>query len=291
MPQEQLKAVIDGLDGVVLIDMDDHFGPNCWMKTCSEYWILYELGQVAREMAIPLFIDKGREDLTDQQALNKDDLTENWIHIPRFDYQGTAEVIERTLELPRDQILLGFAGTYAESCVRKFLWALCNEKVIPEVPVDELTTRATEKPIDQQFKKGKLLYELTENKHASFFRGNSPQSLKVGIKMFENVNQFIGELESGGCNNYLVKFFIPEDEEENTARDWPVYKRFKEAHPELEAELREKVTLRQYNQGSIPWEERFPWDKLFEAYKIMSDLVLIGDLRVQGKNDWSYLTR
>lgn len=168
MLQEKLKQAIEGLNGVVMIDIDDAIH-GCWDKHCPEYWILYELGEVAQKLGIPLFIDKGRGLLGDYGAISKDDLTKNWVHIPRFSYENSADATERTLGIPRNQTSLGFAGTYAESCVRKFLWALCEERVIPDVQIDCRITPLTEKQIAGLFKRGKLIYELTDNRYASLF--------------------------------------------------------------------------------------------------------------------------
>lgn len=168
MLNKRLQQALEGLNGVVMIDVDD-FINGCWTKECVEYWILHELGEVAQRVGIPIFIDRGRGLLGDYEATNKDDLTQKWIHIPRFNYDTSAKIIERTLGVPREETFLGFGGTYSESCVRKFLWALCDEKVIPEVQSDCPIKPLTENPIDRQFAKGKLLYELTENRYTSLF--------------------------------------------------------------------------------------------------------------------------
>lgn len=47
----------------------------------------------------------------------------------------------------------------------------------------------------------------------------------------------------------------------------PFYQRFIKAAPELAAELRQTMTMDHYIKGiTLPWEERLPWDKLWEAY-------------------------
>ena len=130
MLHERLQLALEGLHGVLLIDIDDYFA-GLWDRTCVEYQILQAFGKTAEDMGVPVFIDKNRGILEDYEAIGKEDLTRNWVHIPRFNYERAAAVIERTLGIPREQTYLGFAGTYAESCVRTFLWALCEEKIIP----------------------------------------------------------------------------------------------------------------------------------------------------------------
>src|SRR3989338_8133856 len=146
MLQERLQQALEGLNGLVMIDVDDAIG-GCWEEVCPPYWILHELGETATRLGIPLFIDKRRGLLEDYEAIRKDDLTKRLVHIPRESYERTADVIERTLHIPRSQTSLGFAGTYAESCVRKFLWALCEERVIPDVQIDCPIVPLTENPI------------------------------------------------------------------------------------------------------------------------------------------------
>ena len=168
MLPERLRPVIEGLNGIVMIDIDDAI-PGCWNNNYRAYWVLKELSEVASSSGIHLFIDKGRGLLEDNQAISKDELTADWTHIPRGDYQRAATTIEKKVGILREQTTLGFAGTYAESCVRKFLWALCEERIIPNVPIDCPIIPLTEKPIPRQFKRGKLLYELTDNRYASLF--------------------------------------------------------------------------------------------------------------------------
>jgi hypothetical protein len=75
--------------------------------------------------------------------------------------------------------------------------------------------------------------------------------------------------------------------------DWPCYDRFVQLAPDLAAELREGMTRENYGRatrGGEDWEKVFPWDKLWEAYKIMSELVYVGDPYVRGKDHLNFLT-
>jgi hypothetical protein len=76
-------------------------------------------------------------------------------------------------------------------------------------------------------------------------------------------------------------------------RVWPCYERFNQSAPELAAELRKEMTMQNYGRArrGEPWEKVFPWEKVWMAYKIMSNLVYIDDPSVEGKDDCVYLIR
>lgn len=103
-----------------------------------------------------------------------------------------------------------------------------------------------------------------------------PQDQFVSLEEFINRN-----------NNFYAKLMDSRRGEKNQ----PYQQRFRKIAPELSKELDGSMTLSQYQQGAIPWEERFPWDKVWEAYKIMSNLVYLGDEDVQGESDRFFLTR
>ena len=94
MLQERLQSVIEGLSGIVVIDIDDGI-PGYWNNNYRAYWVLKELGEVASSLGIHLFIDKGRSLLEDDEAISKQELTANWTHISRGDYQRAATTIEK----------------------------------------------------------------------------------------------------------------------------------------------------------------------------------------------------
>ena len=171
MLHERLQEILEGLNGVVLIDIDDAF-MGIWDRQCPDYLLLEVLGKVAKAKGIPIFIDKnldGIGGMEDYERRGKEDLTADWVDINRCNYERAAEGIERTLRIPREQTFLGFGGTYADACVRRFLYALCEEKIIPEVQRDSQIVPLTENPIARPFQRGKLLYELTDNRSASLF--------------------------------------------------------------------------------------------------------------------------
>ncbi len=99
---------------------------------------------------------------------------------------------------------------------------------------------------------------------------------------FASLEKFID-----GCNNYFSIFF----DNHSSRKDEPFYTRFREANPVLASELESNMTLDKYNDWTVEWEKRFPWDKLWEAYKIMSNLIHVGDPYVQGADDDGFLTR
>ncbi len=109
--------------------------------------------------------------LEDKEFTNKLELTSGWVHITRFDYERTAEIIENSIGIIREDVYLGFAGTYSESCVKKYLLSLCKDKIIPEVKRDYLINLDI-KSINNKFGKGKLIYELTENPYVSLLFEN-----------------------------------------------------------------------------------------------------------------------
>lgn len=173
MLEEKIQNALQGIDGLIVVDIEDYF-PCAWSPRTHEYHVLTILRDIAHKMKMPIFLDKGTGNLDDRERIARYELAQSWVWIPRFDYEASARIIERTIQKPRNEIYLGFGGTYAESCVRKFLWALCEERIIPDVPLDCPIVPLAEKPIAQQFKKGRLIYELTENRYASVLYNSNP---------------------------------------------------------------------------------------------------------------------
>jgi hypothetical protein len=96
---------------------------------------------------------------------------------------------------------------------------------------------------------------------------------------YETLEEFV----EGSDNFYL--FFGSGFCSEGAYRTRNAFKRFQEAYPELERELALQV-----NSNSPP---ELPWQKLFEAYKLMSQLVHEDDphVMIDGKPDKNYLTK
>ncbi len=86
-----------------------------------------------------------------------------------------------------------------------------------------------------------------------------------------------------GSNNFQLHFF-PNSSHGTVYRNRSVFLRFQKANPNMEKEISEAVPN--------PKEE-FPWRKLFEAYKLMSQLVFVDDPAVMrdGQPDRYYLVR
>ena len=73
--------------------------------------------------------------------------------------------------------------------------------------------------------------------------------------------------------------------------DWPCYGRFAKIAPELALELKQEMIMQNYGRATYgePWEDVFPWAKLWGAYKIISTLVYLGDPFVEGENHHNFL--
>lgn len=108
------------------------------------------------------------------------------------------------------------------------------------------------------------------------------QPVKVPQVQFATLESFI----EGGDN-----FFSTFLNNHRSRQHLPFYQRFKQMHPELCELLEREITIRRYNRGSIPWREKWPWEKLWEAYKLMSELVYLGDPGVEDMNQRTYLAR
>ena len=106
--------------------------------------------------------------------------------------------------------------------------------------------------------------------------------------------QFTREEFVKKSNNFHVYFIrIKNALYGNSYSSNPVYKRFQRHCPDLDRLLVRHVTLMD-KQTDIPRKERFNWDKLFEAYCAMSELVCEDDPDVRkadGTFDNEYLTR
>ncbi|MBW2973924.1 hypothetical protein KY346_06050 [Candidatus Woesearchaeota archaeon] len=100
----------------------------------------------------------------------------------------------------------------------------------------------------------------------------------------EGNNNFYARLVVDSANSYVK----PE-----RVHLWPCYTRFAQIAPELALELKQVMTMQNYGRATQgePWKEVFPWDKVWEAYKIMSTLVYLGDPYVEGIDDFSFLIR
>jgi hypothetical protein len=74
---------------------------------------------------------------------------------------------------------------------------------------------------------------------------------------------------------------------------WPCYTRFAQKSPELASELRREMTMQNYGRATRgePWKNVFPWVKVWEAYKIISTFVYLGDPYVEGIDDSHFLVR
>ena len=107
------------------------------------------------------------------------------------------------------------------------------------------------------------------------FKGISFQTIMDKPKIvpqvkFDTLEDFIN-----GNNNFWNMFAVSH----RSRADEPFYKRFREIAPDLAARLEREVHLswEDRSKKSLPWEKQYPWDKMWEAYKIMSNLVCLGD--------------
>ncbi len=97
-------------------------------------------------------------------------------------------------------------------------------------------------------------------------------------KQFDTLDEFID-----GCNNYAMLFQIGgEDYRETT----PAYDRFKEQNLEFDSKLKQRM-----NEINID-NPKIPWDKLWDSYKLMSQLVYEDDpfaIKKDGSFDTTHL--
>ncbi len=108
----------------------------------------------------------------------------------------------------------------------------------------------------------------------------------VPQQQFDSLGDFIEN--SNNFHGYLIFDGARSREHE------PFYQRFAEAAPELAAELRKEMTMRNRARAMVygePWDKVFPWEKLWEAYKLMSNLVYVGDPWVKDEDDAGFLIR
>lgn len=87
----------------------------------------------------------------------------------------------------------------------------------------------------------------------------------VPQKQFESLEDF-----TDGQNNYYAHF-LKGDSWGETRRERPHFQRFQNLHPELEGEVTRATGEARSKSGRLPYE------RLFEAYKIMSQLVYADD--------------
>ena len=135
------------------------------------------LKEVAAEYGVPVFLDKRVDIWNDRQIDNMLDISRDWIDIRRFDNEEIARTIQYHLRLARKETTLGFGGTFADSCVKRMM--------------EDLTDKWTVKPgtnhfnyegewIQKKFARGRLLYELTEERPESIFYNGK---LTKGVSM------------------------------------------------------------------------------------------------------------
>lgn len=101
----------------------------------------------------------------------------------------------------------------------------------------------------------------------------------VPIRQFSSLDDFIEN------NNNFWAHMMP-DSANSKIGWWPCYKRFEKIAPELAAELRREHTFLKCTGEN---EKNIPWDKLWKAYKIMSQLVYEKDPYTGGEYNFNYL--
>jgi len=96
---------------------------------------------------------------------------------------------------------------------------------------------------------------------------------KAPQRGFKSLDEFID-----GMGNFRYYFHVDSPFIiQKIKRNRPVYQRFKKQHPELDQTLTLKVTE---SEESIVKTKRtigLPYEELFEAYQLMSELVFVGD--------------
>ena len=115
---------------------------------------------------------------------------------------------------------------------------------------------------------------------------------KADMKQFETLEEF-----KKGSNNYWVTFVEGEGVFAYIYRGKKSFERFQEKYPEIEEKLTDEVTkLMKEDHPSFYYPENFEdniYEKMFEAYKLMSQLVSVDDKDVirDGEVDERYLLR
>ncbi len=97
---------------------------------------------------------------------------------------------------------------------------------------------------------------------------------------FKNLDDFIKDQ-----NNYYAHFLDDCEFNQKIHRIMPHFKRFQEAHPEMEREVT-YAAVRAYRSES---RQRLPHEQLLETYKLMSKLVFVDDkyvMRDGQPDDW-----
>jgi len=115
------------------------------------------------------------------------------------------------------------------------------------------------------------------------------------IIFMEQKKQKIPQIQFGSLEEFIEKrnnfdsFFRRTPWGEQVYRCRPHFERFRQAYPELEKDISDENTAA-YLAG-----ERHPYEKLWEAYKLMSEFVYVGDeavvIRSTGKFDSHKLLR
>ena len=95
---------------------------------------------------------------------------------------------------------------------------------------------------------------------------------KVKQPEFKSLEEFIT-----GNNNFYM-FFIRQSYGGESRREQPVYTRFLEKYPEFAQQVFEKASLAWDERHE--WYERLPWEDMYEAYKLMAELVFEEDCRL-----------
>ncbi|MFH1424948.1 MAG: hypothetical protein ABIG20_04750 [archaeon] len=86
-------------------------------------------------------------------------------------------------------------------------------------------------------------------------------------KGFRNLKEFIA-----GQNNFYA-YFLKGNDWGEIRRRHPWFKRFQKEHPELEKALVKAVGK------AVKERDEYPYEQLFEAYKLMSEMVHSGDFK------------
>ena len=108
------------------------------------------------------------------------------------------------------------------------------------------------------------------------------EPVKVPQVQFATLEEFIE-----GSNNFFSTFL----NNHRSRRNHPFYQRFRSLYPELCSFLEQEITIKNYNKPRIPIEKKWPWEKLWEAYSLMSELIYLGDPGVIDKDHRTFLLR
>lgn len=178
--KKRIQDLVGRVDGLIFVCPDEELS-GFWYPGSDPNIVVTQVLGTAQMRGVKTFLDTTRGNLEPDtawqrkiiQTRGKDGLLlPNIVHVAEYEYIETAKIVARNIKKPLKDIVLGFAGGMAISCVRKAAYALCREVEEPSEFATEGVDVIREQhvlPKNKKFGRGIIICELTDHRRYSLF--------------------------------------------------------------------------------------------------------------------------